>query len=95
MQKTETHPLLEFFYVCVYVLICVFMSLLAFVYVCARPFVPSGSPGRAEAMRNPTAVVLGLFFFVFFSPISAVVSNIANCSPRHVASDKANQQFLV
>lgn len=69
-----------------------FMSLLAFVYVCACPFVPSGSPGRAEAMRNPTAVVLGLFFF---SPISAVVSDIANCSPRHVASDKANQQFLV
>lgn len=69
-----------------------FMSLLAFVYVCARPFVPSGSPGRAEAMRNPTAVVLGL---LFFSPISAVVSDIANCSPRHVASDKANQQFLV
>lgn len=93
MQKTETHPLLEFFLrVCVYVLICMFMSLLAFVYVCARPFVPSGSPGRAEAMRNPTAVVLGL---LFFSPISAVVSDIANCSPCHVASDKANQQFLV
>lgn len=72
LQKTETHPLLEFFYVRVYVLICVFMSLLAFVYVCARPFVPSGSPGRAEAMRNPTAVVLGIFFFLQSQLLSAI-----------------------
>lgn len=49
-----------------------FMSLLAFVYVCARPFVPSGSPGRAEAMRNPTAVVLGFFFFLQSQLLSAI-----------------------
>lgn len=50
-----------------------FMSLLAFVYVCARPFVPSGSPGRAEAMRNPTAVVLGLFFFFLQSQLLSAI----------------------
>lgn len=50
-----------------------FMSLLAFVYVCARPFVPSGSPGRAEAMRNPTAVVLGLLFFFLQSQLLSAI----------------------
>lgn len=59
MQKTETHPLLEFF---LRVCIRAHMRVYVFVYVCACPFVPSGSPGRAEAMRNPTAVVLGIFF---------------------------------
>lgn len=63
LQKTETHPLLEFFlHVCIRAHLSVYVFVSLCVCVRARPFVPSGSLGRAVAMRNPTAVVLFVFF---------------------------------